>query len=280
MHRTTPLILLALPVLWGCFSAKTDTGAADNDGDGLTNAEEAEFGTDLNVADTDGDGLSDLEEYEAGTDGTVVDTDGDGYSDYHEVLEGKDPTDPESRIYIGNWPYYDGKDGIQGQGLGVAVGEGDVVGRFVGPDQFGDTVELYDFAYQGKYILLDVSTSWCSYCKELAKFLTREDSIFEGYGWDSLVDYVEDGTIQWVTILNENAMGGPPSQSVCAAWDAAYPHERIPVLADETQTMDEHVNVYGFPTVVLLDESMTVIHYDRMDYTTAFDEVLSLVEAR
>jgi hypothetical protein len=41
--------------------------AGDEDGDGLTNAEEDELGTDWQVADSDGDGFSDGEEVEQGT---------------------------------------------------------------------------------------------------------------------------------------------------------------------------------------------------------------------
>ncbi len=51
-------------------SATTDTCVAteDSDGDGLTNAEEAQLGTDPNIADSDGDGMSDAQEVNAGTD--------------------------------------------------------------------------------------------------------------------------------------------------------------------------------------------------------------------
>ena len=42
----------------------------DDDGDGLTNEEEAALGTDPNEADTDGDGISDTDEFEHGTDPT------------------------------------------------------------------------------------------------------------------------------------------------------------------------------------------------------------------
>ena len=41
---------------------------ADDDGDGLTNEEEAALGTDPGEADSDGDGMSDTEEFEHGTD--------------------------------------------------------------------------------------------------------------------------------------------------------------------------------------------------------------------
>jgi hypothetical protein len=43
---------------------------ADDDGDGLTNAEEEALGTDPGEADSDGDGMSDTEEFEHGTDPT------------------------------------------------------------------------------------------------------------------------------------------------------------------------------------------------------------------
>jgi hypothetical protein len=43
---------------------------ADDDGDGLTNEEEAALGTDPGEADSDGDGMSDTEEFEHGTDPT------------------------------------------------------------------------------------------------------------------------------------------------------------------------------------------------------------------
>lgn len=70
---------------------------ADPDGDGLTNAQEATYGTDPNKKDTDGDGFSDKAEITGLTipgHGTVrtnplaKDTDGDGLSDYTEIRTG------------------------------------------------------------------------------------------------------------------------------------------------------------------------------------------------
>jgi hypothetical protein len=53
----------------------------DIDGDGLSDAKEAELGTDPNNPDTDSDGLTDGEELEYGTDPLKADTDGDGIPD-------------------------------------------------------------------------------------------------------------------------------------------------------------------------------------------------------
>jgi hypothetical protein len=64
----------------------------DSDKDGLSDAEEEDFGTDPFEVDSDGDGLFDYEEVNAyGTDPLDPDTDGDGYLDGEEVAGGYNP---------------------------------------------------------------------------------------------------------------------------------------------------------------------------------------------
>ncbi|MFP3896131.1 MAG: protein kinase domain-containing protein [Anaerolineales bacterium] len=65
---------------------------ADSDGDGLTNAEELQWGTDPNNRDTDGDTLLDGEEVAMGTSPTSKDTDGDGIQDNVDEAPGELPT--------------------------------------------------------------------------------------------------------------------------------------------------------------------------------------------
>lgn len=59
--------------------------AADTDGDGLTDTQEAQIGTDPGKPDTDGDGLTDAQEVHLGTDPCNRDTDGGGVSDGEEA---------------------------------------------------------------------------------------------------------------------------------------------------------------------------------------------------
>lgn len=79
--------------------APTVTAAADTDGDGLLDVDEAAYGTDPTIADSDGDGVLDGAEVVAGTDPLVadaapaeeIDTDGDGILDADESVFGTDP---------------------------------------------------------------------------------------------------------------------------------------------------------------------------------------------
>jgi hypothetical protein len=84
----------AAEVLPAATATATPSAAesADDDNDGLTNAEEDAAGTDPNLADTDEDGLTDGEETaEIGTSPLSADTDSDGVLDGDEVAEGTDP---------------------------------------------------------------------------------------------------------------------------------------------------------------------------------------------
>lgn len=67
-------------------------GDADSDKDGLSDAEEKQYGTNPQNPDTDGDGLSDGDEVRIwGTDPLKADTDGDGYNDAVEIMNGFNP---------------------------------------------------------------------------------------------------------------------------------------------------------------------------------------------
>lgn len=84
-----------IPVVAGTPAATAAAAAvpenADEDGDGLTAAQEAELNTDPALADTDEDGLTDGQEVEIGTAPLAPDTDGDGILDGDEVAQGTDP---------------------------------------------------------------------------------------------------------------------------------------------------------------------------------------------
>lgn len=78
-------------------SITVEDNREDSDGDGLSDAKEAELGTDPQDADSDDDGINDGDEVALGTDPNNADSDGDGVSDGAEVTAGSDPNDASSQ---------------------------------------------------------------------------------------------------------------------------------------------------------------------------------------
>ncbi len=119
-HEPSPqAVTSSTPPAMATNSPSAQEQVEDEDGDGLTTAEEAFYGTDPLNPDTDGDGYTDSvevrggfdplgpgkldsdndgfpdpDEREFGTDPFNPDTDGDGYSDGEEIKNGYNPLIP------------------------------------------------------------------------------------------------------------------------------------------------------------------------------------------
>ncbi len=96
----TCVLSTALIACGGSGGTSTDTQpllggeTTDTDGDGLSDAREAELGTNPSLADTDGDGLDDGAEIDIwGTSPLLADSDNDGASDGDEINAFTDPND-------------------------------------------------------------------------------------------------------------------------------------------------------------------------------------------
>lgn len=286
-----PLFLLGSGVLFSCSDkddGDDDTGNpgeedVDSDGDGLLDKDEEALGTDPDNVDSDGDGLGDGEEVnDYGTDPLSTDSDGDGYEDGWEVTEGTDPADESSVIYTGGWPYNPDKDDMSDPGWGDTAESGAQMPRFAWLDQYGEEVDIYDFAYQGKPIVIDLSGVWCYWCHEMAKWHVGQSNAYLDYGYDTSTDWynliptlVDEGDIYWVTVLDSNSQGGKPDHDDVLGWFEDYPNPHIPVLLDEDQDLTGWINPAGYPTVLLLEEDMTVGTFRRQDYTKVFDELVN-----
>lgn len=244
---------------------------APTTGEDTGETETGDTGTTPPLPDTDSDALPDEDEIALGTDPSDPDTDDDSYRDGDEVTEGSDPLDPSSLIYTGGWPYYAGKDALSGGELpgssGSALIAAEIGKRFARlqmVDQFGDTVDLFDFYNSDKPVVVDVSALWCAPCQELALWLDGESTTYSGI-WPSGPDVVANGDVYWITVLGEGGDHLPATPEVPGQWFEVFPNPEIPVLADGDYIAADYVLLVGWPALVLLEPDLTVSVLDPYD---------------
>ncbi len=231
MHKSRSTFLQLLPLLmFACTNG--GTYISDLDGDGLADHLELAIGTDPVNPDSDGDGLLDGEEYALGSDPRNIDSDGDTYQDGHEVLEGRSPTSPESRIYVGYWPYNTDKDAILEPEPGTAL-VGDTIARHIGTDQYNDSVDLYDFAAPeaAKLLILTVIRTDEPVGKSAATWIaTGEDLMGLEGPYGAVRTAIDDGEVRYIALLFENADREAPTLADAVFWDRDFHHPNVPVL--------------------------------------------------
>jgi thiol-disulfide isomerase/thioredoxin len=114
-------------------------------------------------------------------------------------------------------------------------------------DQNNNEVELYDF--HGKVIILDLSAMWCGICVNIAG---QSELLVEDLGPDKVV---------WITVLVEDESGLPPDQSDLLRWESLH-NASGPILAGDRSIVDPTAKdgypVTGWPTIVIIDQEMTV----------------------
>ena len=202
-----------------------------------------------------------------------VDGAGDTAGSSDVTLETTETPDALPDVTTDGWPINPDKDQIPDPGWESVPQTGSVMPNFTAIDQYGNEIQLYDLAMEGKPIILDVGTWFCEPCKSLAWYLSTgstgecpyADTILGELGWWN-EDYeitkalVDEGVIRWVTVLY--SLGTPVTPQDAAAWHEAFPHDEIVVMADSTLQLQEYLNVGAMPHIDVLDENMVFLVYD------------------
>mgnify|MGYP001169131770 FL=1 len=154
--------------------------------------------------------------------------------------------------------------------------KGDLIPRFEGLDQFGQSVDLYDFANQDKIIILELSAGWCSPCNDLASWIATNDlEITNNRWWKDryfpIRDMINSGEVILINCMYE---GFEKKITVTPhdvqKWYDMYPDPNVPILADEYRFLHSWVMPTGLPTIFLIDENMQLINYSNRGLTEAF----------
>lgn len=118
-------------------------------------------------------------------------------------------------------------------------------------DQNGEQTDLYK--HYGKVILLDFSVMWCGPCNMIAPIADE---------WQ--MQYGEDNFV-WITILIEDSAGGEVDLADLQQWVSSH-GTVVPVLAgsrdliDLTDPLEDGYPITSWPTIVVIDKSMTLRH--------------------
>jgi peroxiredoxin len=144
-------------------------------------------------------------------------------------------TAPDNSWFQGQVP-----SDLEAEGFGV----GQVPPDFRLVDQHGDTVSLWQF--HGQIIVLDISTMWCSPCRELAEEAQETRDHYQEHGFE------------YVTLLAEDVEGADPDGTDLQAWVEYYGLE-MPVVADPGKVYTSGIVTNGqYPALRVIDRTMRV----------------------
>lgn len=151
-------------------------------------------------------------------------------------------------------------------------------------DQFGEMVDVYDFSGQGKYILLELSASWCTPCNQLSAWMTYGDPEVTYQSWWKssyilLKPWIESGKVTLINIQYSDEYRDNASLASIQDWYSRYPHDMVPVLADSEKLLHAWVKPTGIPTVILLNDKMEIVQPSSRGLNAAFDKLIQLLNS-
>jgi len=155
-------------------------------------------------------------------------------------------------------------------------GKGTMFPRFKLIDQYGEEVDIYDFANQGKMIIIEFSTAWCKPCRELAAWLSYNDtSVTQSRMWkpeyDIIKDLVQQDQIYFINIQIQDIYKDSPSLDSVEDWFQEYSDDKIPVLADSGYQVRDWMKITGYPTIILINERMEIEQFSIRGWHDAFN---------
>ncbi|TVQ90042.1 MAG: TlpA family protein disulfide reductase [Deltaproteobacteria bacterium] len=121
---------------------------------------------------------------------------------------------------------------------------GDTLPRGLMVDQHGDMVDPWQFF--GQVVVVDISTMWCSPCRQIACYVQHTHE-----------SYVDHG-VTYLTVLPQNTHGEPPSVSDLQDWARDF-KITAPILSDPEHGWSRPgTPTNSYPALVVVDREMKV----------------------
>jgi len=143
-----------------------------------------------------------------------------------------------------SWPCEVPIEGIASPAGGFGFFPGNTIPRGALVDQHGNTVDPWQF--WGKVLVVDVSTMWCSPCRQIACYAQHTHESYEA-----------DGVV-YLTVLPQNTHGGPPSIDDLNDWARDF-KLTAPILSDPDHRWSRAATpTNSFPALVVANRELIV----------------------
>lgn len=145
------------------------------------------------------------------------------------------------------WPTYEEKDALgDPDPSSIHPSTGSAVPRLRTVDQFGEDVDLYDFAGSEAPIVFQMVYPELERSMELGRLLTDGSGPLADGPLGSLREAVDDGDLLYVRVLSVKSLttGGIATDEDLARWDSQYPADTSPLLLDQEAAYFKYVGRY------------------------------------
>ena len=165
-----------------------------------------------------------------------------------------------------------------------ALQDGDTFPPFQAIDQFDEILDIYDFSNnEGKYILLEMGTAWCSPCHSLASWLSWDEQEIKSKPfwrdrYNEIKKMVENGEVYFITVLYEDEFRDNANYDTVYEWYNTYPDDSIPILVDENKKLHSIIRPTGIPAITLLSPDMKIINLSSRGFNKSFDKLLDIIK--